>query len=148
MAAILGGGATAHAAQFPFLSSDVERAAAGLTIEPLHGRAGKGLLPPHMENGAILSRECCPRCPAPNGEVLSFPILTCWLVGPTFINPIYENSTDTDLGSCWGCAVTIAKELPCIYQAIKTVSVSALLNCGVAKPDVSRDAVRLAEACR
>lgn len=53
------------------------------------------------------------------------------------MNAIYENSTDTDLGSCWGCAVTIAKELPCIYQGIKLSSVSALLDCGVAKSDVS-----------
>ncbi len=57
MAALLGGKATALHAQHPFLSSELEGAASALTIVPLHGRAGKGLLPPYMENGAILSRE-------------------------------------------------------------------------------------------
>jgi hypothetical protein len=59
------------------------------------------------------------------------------------MNPIYENSTDTSLGSCWGCAVTIAKELPCIYDAIKSVSVQALLDCGVDKSDVSHPTPRV-----
>ncbi|KAK4031652.1 hypothetical protein C8A01DRAFT_41903 [Parachaetomium inaequale] len=120
--AIFSGTTTALGAQYPFLSSDLEKASSALTVVPLHGRAGKGLLPPHMENGAILS------------------------LGPTFMNAIYENSTDTDLGSCWGCAVTIAKELPCIYEAIKTVSVSALLNCGVDKSDLCNCADCLPDA--
>ena len=53
------------------------------------------------------------------------------------MNAIYENSTDTELGSCWGCAVPIAKELPCIYEAIKSVRVTTLRNCGVDKSEVS-----------
>lgn len=59
MVAILGGTATALETQYPFLSSDALDAKASVhTIVPLHGRAGKGLLPPHLENGAVLSREC------------------------------------------------------------------------------------------
>ncbi len=53
------------------------------------------------------------------------------------MNVIYQNSTETELGSCWGCVVTIGKELPCAYDAVKTGSFSPLLNCGVDKSDVS-----------
>jgi hypothetical protein len=141
MVAVLGGGATGREAQYPFLSSDIDAAASALTVVPLHGRAGKGLLPPHMENGAILSRKYL-LFSLPDAKMTPWrsprPVANtqACLVGPTFMNAIYENSTDKELGSCWGCAVTIAKELPCIYDAIKTVTPSSLLNCGVNKTDV------------
>jgi hypothetical protein len=54
------------------------------------------------------------------------------------MNVIYENSTDTELGSCWGCVVTVGKELPCVYDAVKAGSFGPLLNCGVDKSDVSQ----------
>ncbi len=57
MAALLGGKASALHAQYPFLSSELEGAVSAFTIVPLHGRADRGLLPPYMENGAILSRQ-------------------------------------------------------------------------------------------
>ncbi|KAM7215692.1 hypothetical protein V8F06_008983, partial [Rhypophila decipiens] len=82
------------------------------TFVPLHPRAGKGLLPPHLEEGAILS------------------------LGPRFMNVIYKNSTDDELGSCWSCIPTIAKETPCVYQAIKEKSFKPLLTCGVTKADL------------
>ena len=53
------------------------------------------------------------------------------------MNVIYENSTDDELGSCWSCIPTIAKESPCVLQAIKEKSFKPLLNCGVTKADVS-----------
>ena len=64
-------------AQHPFAPSDFKGAAGG-TIVPLDGKAGKGLLPPHLEDGAILSREYCSSCPTPDDkvEVSSLPLLT------------------------------------------------------------------------
>lgn len=41
------------------------------------------------------------------------------------------------LGSCFGCIFTVAKEVPCIYTAIKNRDPSALLQCGIGKTDVS-----------
>jgi len=124
IAAILGGRVTALEAQHPFTPYHLKVAAADATIVPLDGKAGQGLLPPHLEDGAILS------------------------LGPTFMNVIYENSTDIELGSCWGCVVTIGKELPCIYEAIKTGSVKALLNCGVGKTDLCHCADCLPDAVK
>jgi len=57
-------------------------------------------------------------------------------IGPTFLNPFYQDGPKDGLGSCWGCALTIAKELPCIATAIETEDISVLLGCGVDKPDV------------
>lgn len=54
------------------------------------------------------------------------------------MNVIYENSTNEELGFCWSCVVTIGKELPCVYEAVKAGSFKPLLNCGVDKPDVSQ----------
>ncbi len=56
--AILGGRVTALDTQHPFAPYNLKAAADG-TIVPLDGKAGKGLLPPHLEDGAILSREYC-----------------------------------------------------------------------------------------
>ncbi|KAG7137862.1 hypothetical protein HYQ45_004916 [Verticillium longisporum] len=40
------------------------------------------------------------------------------------------------LGSCFGCIFTVAKEVPCIYTAIKNRDPSALLQCGIGKTDI------------
>ncbi|CRK16140.1 hypothetical protein BN1723_002304 [Verticillium longisporum] len=39
-------------------------------------------------------------------------------------------------GSCFGCIFTVAKEVPCIYTAIKNRDPSALLQCGIGKTDI------------
>jgi len=57
IAAIFGGRVTALEAQHPFGPYHQLKVTADDTIVPLHPRAGKGLLPPHLEEGAILSRE-------------------------------------------------------------------------------------------
>jgi hypothetical protein len=43
----------------------------------------------------------------------------------------------TELGGCFGCLATVAKELPCIYYAVKGGGFDSLTKCGVGKPDVS-----------
>lgn len=67
IAAILGGRVTALEAQHPFVPYQL-KVADDATIVPLDGKAGKGLLPPHLEDGAILSREYCSSYPTPNNK--------------------------------------------------------------------------------
>ncbi|KAM0325838.1 hypothetical protein ACHAQA_007140 [Verticillium albo-atrum] len=43
---------------------------------------------------------------------------------------------EVGLGGCFGCLITVAKEVPCIYNAIKGGGFSALLQCGVGKSDI------------
>lgn len=56
IAAVLGGRVAAFDAQRPFVPYAL-KGAADSTIVPLDEKAGTGLLPPHLEDGAILSRE-------------------------------------------------------------------------------------------
>jgi hypothetical protein len=48
-----------------------------------------------------------------------------------------DGSNVTELGGCFGCLATVAKELPCIYYAVKGGGFDSLTKCGVGKPDVS-----------
>lgn len=73
---------------------------------------GTGLLPKHLEDGLVLS------------------------AGPRFTNALYAPDTNGSVGGCFGCLVTVAREIPCIYEAIKNKDPKDLLNCGVSKSGI------------
>ncbi|KAK1928063.1 hypothetical protein DB88DRAFT_508109 [Papiliotrema laurentii] len=66
-------------------------------------------------------------------------------LGPYMFNAMFPNTTSlqardgsnvTELGGCFGCLATVAKELPCIYYAVKGGGFDSLTKCGVGKPDL------------
>ncbi|CAF9927891.1 MAG: hypothetical protein HETSPECPRED_006696 [Heterodermia speciosa] len=86
----------------------------GLAIVPLNETATTGIVPPADEQ-AILR------------------------LGNRFANEFYANiSGDGELGSCFSCAGTILKEMPCVVKAIRDKNPRELLNCGITKADLCK----------
>lgn len=102
-------------------------------IVPLSDQSRKGLVDPIVEEGVITI-----------GAAIFMPNLCCVMLttstaGPRFANELYQDlsGTTVDAASCWGgCALTVVKSLPCIYQAIKDKNPSEVLRC-VSKNSVS-----------